>query len=297
MSMREDWDAIAARIRGVASAANHYRQSRMIQDHDNFAAEAGLRAQCASILEIIEEFRAAYRTSLRPEIIHCIDRLAGSSAANYAKPRNDHFTEGTAMFVVPFELFEGEVTYLLADNQQHLRLRTERALMLLQRQLTVDEEIRGKWKRAVEREVPCERLGAVHLLSQGIYGFKAVAPGAATDLILPELPDEREIMRAAEGLVLTEWKWLTEADALQLFAVAREQAHLYGRGILAGAELRSYRYLIGVSLAELPLDCVPKDLVIDDVTYRHINVVIDPDVPSKAAKRSARKALRGGSGG
>ena len=55
----------------------------------------------------------------------------------------------------------------------------------------------------------------------------------------------------------------------------------------AGAELAGYRYLIAVSLDELPT--VPADdATAEGVTYRHINIVVKPTVPSKAAKRSAR---------
>ena len=56
-----------------------------------------------------------------------------------------------------------------------LRARSERAFLHLRRLLAVDRDVRAKWKAAYEGkqgEVACEALGAVHLLSHGIYAFK-----------------------------------------------------------------------------------------------------------------------------
>ena len=80
--------------------------------------------------------------------------------------------------------FEGQLTFLLADNQQAIRGRADRAFVHLQRLIVVDDEARAKWQAAHnDHETACERLGGVHLLLHGILGFKVNAAGERTDLV------------------------------------------------------------------------------------------------------------------
>jgi len=62
-------------------------------------------------------------------------------------------------------------------------------------------------------------------------------------------------------------------------AQAKTQAQLYALGVLGGIELRGYRYLVMVSKKRLAM---PGDQEIDGVTYRTVNVAVDPDVPSRS---------------
>ena len=159
--------------------------------------------------------------------------------------------------------------------------------MHLQRTLAVDEDVAAKWKRAFDRnEVACEQLGSIHFLSHGIFAFKVDALGARTDLVFNEPPDDLLLMRGVDGLVLTEWKVAHDAkSAAKGFREARTQADLYKQGALAGIELTQYRYLIVVSLKELP--SIPPDESTDkSVVYRHINIAVQPALPSKAAKKA-----------
>src|SRR5262249_37625118 len=150
-------------------------------------------------------------------------------------------------------------------RQEQIRTRSERAFMLLQRMLAVDKDVRAKWNAALaEGEVACERLGSIHLLSQGIYAFKVDAIGARTDLVFPEPPDDALMARTDVGMVLTEWKVATTANAATQFADAMSQAERYKVGALAGIELTSYRYLVAVSVDELP--SVPADAGVGGVT-------------------------------
>ena len=96
------------------------------------------------------------------------------------------------------------------------------------------------------------------------------------------LPDER----ALEGLVLTEWKLADAKNAADRFKEARAQTEIYKREPLAANELRAYRYLVAVSLKDLPPDTIPDDLVVGGITYRHINIAIEPAPPSKRAKQA-----------
>jgi hypothetical protein len=181
---------------------------------------------------------------------------------------------------------ESEVSFLLTDRQEVLRARSERGFLHLQRLLAVDRDIRAKWIAGYKRgETACEGLGAVHLLLHGIYAFKVDAKGARTDLVFNEPVDPLSDPKAVEGLVLTEWKLADAKNAIARFTEARKQTEIYGRDPLAANELRAYRYLVAVSLKDLPAEVIPDDLMVQSVTYRHINIAIEPEAPSKRARK------------
>jgi hypothetical protein len=78
---------------------------------------------------------------------------------------------------------------------------------------------------------------------------------------------------------LTEWKKAPTKDAVsRKFDEARSQAKCYAQGILAGAELHSYRYAVVVSEQWKP---PPANITCNDVTYRHIIIAVDPLPPSR----------------
>lgn len=128
--------------------------------------------------------------------------------------------------------------------------------------------------------MPCEKLGAVHLLLHGIWAFKVDAAGGRTDLVFQEpagdLIDEQ---RYVAGFVLTEWKKAASAeDAPKRFEEARKQAQRYAAGVLAGSELRGYRYAVVVSPHQVE---VPDPLLKNGVVYQHINIAVNPKTPSR----------------
>jgi hypothetical protein len=176
--------------------------------------------------------------------------------------------------------FETELSYLLSDTEQAVRSRSELAFAHLQRSIVVDETFRKKWNAAFSAgETECEKLGAVHLLSHGIWAFKVSAEGERTDLVYQETSNRFAREQAhADGLVLTEWKKGTSKKAEDKFEEARNQAHRYGRGVLAGNELTRYRYAIVVSEEQVQ---IPDDVERDGITYRHINIAVEPKSPSK----------------
>jgi len=104
--------------------------------------------------------------------------------------------------------------------------------------------------------------------------------GASTDLVFGEPVDESsEDLTSADALVLTEWK-KAESGALKIAESARKQADLYSAGILGGLELREYRYIVLVSKKRIKE--MPDDVSQGGVTYRHINIAVEPSVPSKS---------------
>lgn len=82
-------------------------------------------------------------------------------------------------------------------------------------------------------------------------------------------------------MVLTEWKKAREGGADAKFREAVEQAKNYADGPLAGNELHAYRYAVVVTEKQaVPLP----NKIHDGVTYRHINIAVNPDAPSHTAR-------------
>jgi hypothetical protein len=154
----------------------------------------------------------------------------------------------------------------------------------------VDAVLREKWLHALtanQAEVHCEKLGAIHLLGHGIFGFKATGEGAATDLVLGEpLSPGSPGVASARALVLTEWKVVRPTDtAAEKAEEARRQASRCATGLLGAFELRTTRYVVLVSRDEL--DRVPAAMAEGSVTYEHVSIVVSRPVPSRHARRRA----------
>ena len=194
----------------------------------------------------------------------------------------DELQERVWAALVLLAAFETEMSFLLSDVQESVRARSERAFSHLQRSLVVDATLRDNWLKAFDAgEVECEKLGAMHLLLHGIWAFKVDAAGARTDLVFQEpVVDLAAAQRSAEGLVLTEWKKAGPKDnPRQRFEEARAQARRYAQGALAGIELTGSRYLVVVSRRQIQ---VPDDLNESGIIYRHVNIPVEPEVPSRA---------------
>jgi hypothetical protein len=262
---------------------------RLQRREDTYSAGTFLRAQCGALVQSLEQFRRDFAGSLPSAAIARIDHFLGTTIVQGAKDATAEQVGAARGALVALAAFEAEITFLLAGRQEQIRARTERALLHLQRILAVDLDVSAKWKEAFNtREDACERLGSVHFLSHGIYAFKVDAVGAITDLVYPEPPPDALLAQAVEGMVLTEWKVAKDAkSAITAVRVARKQADLYSQGALAGLELRSHRYIIVVTPKELPFGTLGSDdRTASGVIYRHVNIVIEPEVPSKVARRA-----------
>jgi hypothetical protein len=287
MSYAEHWEALADQIKSLQRAGELYSRFQSYQKEDSYGAGQYLREQCGAIVQSIEQFRKDFDGSLPAEAATRIDYFLGTTLAAAAKD-NSTSQRGARGALVGLAGFEAEITFILSGRQEQIRARSERALLHLQRTLAVDEEVANKWKKALDRnETACERLGSIHLLSHGIFAFKVDALGARTDLVFNEPPEDSLLARGVEGLVLTEWKVAKDRpSAVKAFRAARTQAELYKQGPLAGTELTHYRYLIAVSLKGLPSNSVPpNETTASGITYRHINIVVQPDLPSKVARK------------
>ncbi len=294
MSYAEHWAALATQIRGLQRAGELYALFQSYHNEDSYGAGQYLREQCGTIVQSLEEFRRVFGGSLPAAATARIDHFLGTTLAQAAKDPSTT-QRGARGALVALAGLEAEITFLLAGRQEQIRAHSERALLHLQRSLAVDRDVSDKWKKAFEQgEVPCERLGSVHLLSHGIFAFKVDATGARTDLVFNEPPPDSLMARGIEGMILTVWKTAEDAKAaVAAFGGARAQADLYSQGALAGIELTTHRYLIVLTPKELPPGSIPADdRTASGISYRHVNIVVEPTVPSIVARKLARAAKK-----
>jgi hypothetical protein len=286
MHYTEQWKALSARIHGLTEAAEQDARFFGLTNSGNWRF---LSSQTRELIESIATFKSTLDSAHVPSAARAIGRvlfldriLAVQEKAAIATAELEVQTVRSCL--VALRAFDAELTYLLSDNQQALRARSERAFQHLARQIVVDEEVRKRWQLALGAgEVRCELLGAVHLLAHGIYAFKADAKGARTDLIFTEPRDVGSPETYADALVLTEWKVARDQRPAEAkFIEAKVQAQQYATGALAGNELRTYRYVIVVTERRV---VPPPDELINGVTFRCLNIAVNPESPSRVARR------------
>lgn len=276
-----EWRQISARIHGLERAAAVHARFLSSNSTSPYGADKDLQRHCASIKTAVEQFRKTFSGKLSVDANAAIDRFLGDAGVQI-----DGNTAGDAKLVhtiiVKLIAFESELTFCLASTMERVRSAAELAFVHLQRLIVADEDYRKKWQAAAfaKHETHCERLGGVHLLWHGIWAFKADASGGKTDLVYQE-PANPETAPVSLGMVLTEWK-LGKGDFNTAYKEAKEQAAIYSGGILAGIELASHRYLVVVSKEQFT---PPGDLIEGGITYRHINIAVEPTSPSVAAKK------------
>jgi hypothetical protein len=276
----EAWTALAARIRGLIDAS-HLAAELFTKSNDSLGVMVDLGNHASAILSDLLAFSKSLDESEKDAkaAIHRVASKIGPILMDH-NSTSDMRQIYVRTSIVALAALEGEISYLLRDSQESIRSRVERAFEHLNRLIVVDDDVREKWGAAYgKNEVACEKLGAVQLLSHGIWAFKVDAIKGRTDLVYQEPLDIAGVKRAGEGLVLTEWKKHSGGDDPgNLFKAARDQAQRYAEGVLRGTELTHYRYAVLVSQHEIK---VPGDFQEGQVVYRHINIAVEPRTPSR----------------
>jgi hypothetical protein len=290
MSFGDEWRAIAARISGLRVAGELSARFQAINSSDDsYGSGAELGAQCKEIVSKLREFEERYRALMPKSAAEALARFLQLRVVKGLVAETDG-NRAVRSGLPALVGFESELTFHLSGQQERIKAHAERAFQHLQQIIVADEDARSKWQAAFGKSEPAvERLGGTHLLWHGVYAFKVVAEKAETDLVFNEPVDLDAAARASEGLVLTEWKVGDEQNAGAKYDEAQAQCNLYSEGALGGLELRGYRYLVLVTKARLKAKFAAKE-VVDGVTYRRINIAVNPDSPSVDARRSRGKS-------
>jgi hypothetical protein len=243
------------------------------------------------LFPLLKDFHQRFASQLPLGAAQALECFFEQESKRFERDDRPPHLGGGVLLAALLSKVKAQVDYFLSDKHVRTRRAIERAFTHLQRSIVVDEDLQQKWEAAFNEmgEEACERLGAVHLLWHGIWAFKANAVGGRTDLIMGGDVHEQDAVRAADAMVLTEWKLVRKGDAPQEKAMeAFHQAARYTRETLAGFELSSHRYLVLVSedlLTEIP--SVPS---LAGRLYEVRNIAVKPSTPSVTA-RAAIKAL------
>ena len=276
MSWMPEWRALSARMDAVLRAGQILLTANK-NDHFSQGTNA-IVPDALAVVDRVVTWAERYRSYLAPEILAAVNKYQGE--AGRLRPAANGF-QGVLGLSIVLAGLQGELTFLLSDVEAATASSVIRALQHLQRSIISDPEVQRRWADAFSKgEVECEKLGATHVLSHRIWAFKADATGERTDLVLGTVIAEDDVAAAGASLVLTEWKVVRDAAALDsAVAQARRQATIYAGSSLAAVELRSIRYIVVVSRDRLAM---PSDVEIGGVRYEHRNIAVEPSVPSKA---------------
>lgn len=284
MGIQEDWAMLRARIVAVVEAADIVTELRDIPPTFVELSVVLIKDDCVRLWSEIDSFLSTHVANLPPATDQLREKWQKQSALIPKETATATPVKVTIAWMLLLASIKGNIDWLLADSEAAWRSTTERAFEHLQRTIVVDPDAMQRWKDAFDDNEPaCERLGAIHLLWHGIWGFKVHAEGERTDLVLGELIDAATIERAARAgtaLVLTEWKRVT--GQLSVDAAKNDierQVRRYRRGSLSGVELKRTCYGVLVSQKYLSLSAL-SERALPDFTLRFVNVVVDPDTPS-----------------
>ena len=291
MSRNEHWGKIRSHIVGLRNSAAVYADFNAGSKNDMFGSHKILGKHCQEIWEIIKKFMENHQVDIPQSAAERIQKFDVTLINSLSDETNrEVYAQAMRSAVIGLISLEATISFLLEDEQENIRRRSELAFTHLQRSIAVDETIRKKWDKAFcEGEVNCEKLGAIFLLQHGIFAFKINSEGARTDLVYAEVNLNKETENVG-GLIVTEWKKISEnKEAKAKFREAVEQLKAYSEGPLSGLELRSRRYVILLSETELSGAQKPDDIVDESgLLIRCINLSINPETPSRAAKIRAR---------
>ena len=218
MSWMSEWKAISNRIAGLTEAAQFFVQFQ--QQDSRGSMKRVLLPQVEQIYDLIRQFNETYKENLSPNAQECIANYLDldKDIVHMQADQNHTRIEKLKRLITSLISFQSELEFHLSDTQFTIHRITERAFVHLQRSIIADETIRNRWEKGFELETECEKLGAVHLLSHGIWAFKAHAEKGRTDLILGEPVNLNQVEATSEGLVLTEWKLVKDRKATQVKA-------------------------------------------------------------------------------
>jgi hypothetical protein len=192
MSYLSGWRTLSSRISGLVAAGNLL----CVQAPTSVSAVRDIREHCSRVVDAAREFASRYSGTLPAEAGLCLQG-AISKVGPYTADATRATLESQRAFIatalVMLTAFESEMSFILSDNQAEIRTRAERAFEHLQRSIVADPATRERWKVAfAEGETACEKLGAAHLLSHGIWAFKTNAEGGRTDLVYQEPIEQPE---------------------------------------------------------------------------------------------------------
>jgi len=179
MNWYEEWKALSARIHGLLNAGSFFFTALQHSSSDDMSVKRKiLLASADKIFRSLNTYLRDYQSTFPKEALESLKKFLDQTEIkgfNFNPGPNQE--RGHVQFALTsLAAFQSEFSYIIADTQAVALRITERAFVHLQRSIIADDEIRNKWISAFsDGEPKCEKLGALHLLSHGVWAFKAHA--------------------------------------------------------------------------------------------------------------------------
>jgi len=290
-SWRAEWNAIAARIEGLVRTGEFFYRSIQTPGKDPHGAVTRiLLPQSDQCYQVMAEYIERYANVLPAQAADCLKRFLEEFGDIFkAEPKGVQLGRRilkTQLRVMALIALRSEFEYCVAGIQDQIRATSERAFLHLQRCIVADGRYREQWQAAFDKgETCCEKLGGVHLLWHGIWAFKVGAKGGRTDLVMGnQIDNPSEVERTALGMVLTEWKRAADEREVEVkYRQGKEQVAQYSEGVLGGVELADTRYVVVVTEH---MASGNDEVDENGITYKFVNIAVDPEAPSQAARRA-----------
>lgn len=290
------WSRIDNKINGLVEAAHLVFQVQPkglnVQSFDWPLTVASIRDTlvplCMEVRTDAQSLHDLWHKNLPQEVLVVLSSFLSGIPLNL-ELKEDHVTRTFLDLLTRIAAFRTKINFLLATPERQAVRRIRRAFRHLQWSIATSERTREDWQEAFEQgEEACERMGATHLLSQGIWAFKVSTPEARTDLILRGLSGtEPSPEREADFMLLTEWKLTKKnTDHEPLIRAGIAQAALYGGGVFHGIEVLSHRFVIIVSRETYG---EPEMRMEAGTAYHVISLAVSPLTPSVTARKSTRR--------
>lgn len=299
------WKGISVRIKSLLHASSILFNALKVNDN----AEGSTCLLLKSFKEIyveIESFKSNFEKQIPDTVLKAVNGFIKEHAVKFAYSDVNNQADGSILnalkpIIVILASLEAQISYLVHDRQTYILKSVEIAFAHLQRMLVVDYTYRELWIRKKvskdteknQEEPDFEKLGGVHLLLHKIWAFKVDAKGGKTDLVLStQISESDQLMKCAEGLILTEWKVYREGKKVStLIDNAKKQANLYAAGPLYSLELANYCFLVIVSEKALPLSPNEQAFTENGIKYKVINIAYNPNSPSIMARSKIGTSL------
>lgn len=288
MRWQAEWRALSQKLDALREVTRAFTDGGALAEYYG-ASNVTLVPALKDLWDDLNRFASTFGSALPPKAAATLNRHLFANPKPFKRDGQGADALQGAVFMLGILMAaRADVDYALADTEVVARRLVDRAFTHLQRSLVADRFVNAKWRRAFrEGETACERLGAVHLLSHGLWAFKADAKGGRTDLIIGGPVRLDHASRSAEAMVLTEWKLVRNTDdpAAKL-EEAITQAQIYCEEVLAGFEIESRRY--AVLVAERNLSGLPDATERAGKTYQTVAVTVTPATPSVRSKAASK---------
>jgi len=143
MNYTDQLNALSSRIKGLIQAGMLYSQFLRVNSSDSHGSAELLRGQCENVVKEILSFRKIFEKSLPSISLSTIDAFENKISKFFADDLNitrDMMIQGLWTGLVGLSAFETELSFLLCDNQESIRTKSELAFHHLQRSIIVDND-------------------------------------------------------------------------------------------------------------------------------------------------------------